>query len=437
MRPEFRVLQGDCLELLRTLPDESVHACVTSPPYWCLRAYPGVDPAVYGGNPRCSHEWEEAEAPRQHHGRSRGSRGIHGSVRQPAEMGVGAVCRWCGAWRGCLGAEPTIDRWVANLVEVFGEVRRVLRSDGTLWLQLGDKWNCSVNGWRRDDPRRRATDDRHYASDAVRGAVGGLALKQLMLLPQRLALALQADGWWVRQWVTWEKPNAKPDHRKDLPGCSSEWVLLLSRSPGYHYDAYGEREACPDAPGGTRHLRDVWSVCTERGHAGHSAAFPVALAQRCIRLATSAVGCCSQCGAPFRRVLRDVDPRPKRFSTAAEQEAWNAARGRPGKSGCVVPPHTIGRERAKVTVGWEATCRHGAGVEPCLVLDPFSGSGTTGVAALQNGRSYLGIELSGRYVASSLRRLAHVTPPIEVREEPEPERPRQLELLSGDEEAIA
>ena len=174
-----QILVGDCLTLLRGLPAESVHCVVTSPPYWGLRSYKG-------------------------------------------ELGM-------------IGLEPTFDKHLANLVEVFREVRRVLRKDGTCWLNYGDAYaanrGCQV------------TDNKHVGVGNTKGSrvTDGFKPKDLMMMPARVALALQADGWWVRSEIVWHKPNPMPESCTDRPTSAHEKLYLLSTSARYFYDGEAVR----------------------------------------------------------------------------------------------------------------------------------------------------------------------------------------------------
>lgn len=287
------VIEGDCREALRGLGAESVRCCVTSPPYWGLRSY-GTEPLLWGGDPECEHEW--GDGIRIHKGGPHGENGaLRGGSRAVAEaqaavkdFNAGAFCQLCGAWRGDLGLEPTPELYVEHIVEVFREVRRVLRPDGTLWLNLGD---C-------------------YANDAKWGGSSGLKPKDLVGMPWRVAFALQADGWWLRSAIVWHKPNPMPESVRDRPTSSYEHVFLLARSEKYFYDAGAiaepvVREASGNSarkngavvgrPGsdlgrsipwqdttGTRNARNVWTIPTKPFPAAHFATFPPELAKKCI-----------------------------------------------------------------------------------------------------------------------------------------------------------
>jgi len=359
-----QLLCGDALTVLRTLPDAAVHCVVTSPPYWGLRDY-GVS--------------------------------------------------------GQLGLEDTPEEYLAKMVEVFREVRRVLRRDGVAFVNMGD---------------------------AYRG-------KQLLGMPWRLALALQADDWYLRSAIVWHKPAPQPESVIDRPTTSHEHVFLLSQRPRYFYDAEAIKEPVLDATiarlgqpgfeaqtGGpkdpktgnrserrtlehlneryskegvwvdrhkeyaetarpTRNARTVWTIATEPFSGDHFAAFPTELARRCIAAGTSLRGCCAACGAPWRRIVQHTTTVMK---LSERGEAKRAAGLRRATDGTMIAPAET------VTLGWERTCRHEGDPVPCVVLDPFVGSGTVALVASRMGREYIGIDINPKYIEMTRRRLAAEMP---------------------------
>jgi DNA modification methylase len=357
----WRIEQSDALKVLRELPDEWAQTCVTSPPHWGLRDY-GLPRATWGGTEGCRHAWGETQ------------RG-------------GQFCRRCDAWRGCLGLEPTPELYVEHLVAVLAEVHRVLRPDGTLWLNLGDSYTSGG--------RTSRAPDRKSASRAMgeRPATPvGLKAKDLVGIPWRVAFALQEQGWWLRSDVVWVKPNPMPENVRDRPTRAHEYLFLLTKQPRYFYDAHAVRE--PDTgrcspngyarPGrlgyrdrrGERgqheqwrgregRQRRSWWMVTARGYPGAQAVFPEKLAEPCI-LAGSAPRACAICGSPWHR-------QPQAHGAKEE---------------------------------WRASCAHNNGKGRSLVLDPFCGSGTTGVVAERLGRAFLGIELGACTAKLARQRLA-------------------------------
>jgi DNA modification methylase len=285
------LLQGDCRELLKTLPDKSVQVCVTSPPYYGLRDY-------------------QVE--------------------------------------GQIGLEATPALYVTALVEIFRDVRRVLRDDGTLWLNLGDSY--SANGNRSGEGETRALSSENFHGGTAhleqRRVTGnsGLAPKNLLGIPWRVAFALQDDGWYLRSDIIWSKPNCMPESVTDRPTRSHEYVFLLAKSARYYYDAdairepharlwdaetnggslcgtdnrdkavigghgRAERQKSEPNPAG-RNKRTVWTLPTTPYPGSHYAVMPEKLVEICL-LAGSSAQACETCGAAWGRVVeREVMPRP-------------------------------------------------------------------------------------------------------------------------------
>lgn len=310
-----RIINADVMDGLAQLADESVHCVVTSPPYFGLRDY-----------------------------------GVPGQI----------------------GLEPTPAEFIARLVDVFREVRRVLRSDGTCWLNMGDSY-CSTDKWggggNGNSGKQTVADDGSVPSWAVRAKrqhYEGVKPKDLLLIPERLAIALCDDGWYIRSRIIWHKPNPMPESVTDRPTKSHEHIWLMSKAPRYFYDAESiKEEAVSDHPsgngfkrdarlsyqnpdgtargndkqwtdvGGARNARDVWTIATAPFAEAHFATFPPELAERCIK----------------------------------------------------------------------AGCPKGG-----TVLDPFGGSGTTGLVADRMQRNAVLIELNPQYAAMAKRRLTNDAP---------------------------
>lgn len=223
---DCRVIVGDSRKVLSELPADTVQCAITSPPYWGLRDY-GID--------------------------------------------------------GQIGAEMEVEEYIADLVAVFREVRRVLRADGTLWLNIGDSYTSGNRGWRDADSKNPARGMSYRPPNPK-----GLKDKELIGIPWRVALALQADGWYLRSDVIWYKPNCQPESVKDRPTRSHEHVFLLTKNEDYYYDCEAVKEGTT-LPGQLRNRRDVWSINTESSKEAHFAMFPPALVKVCME-AGSAVG---------------------------------------------------------------------------------------------------------------------------------------------------
>ena len=312
--PSPKILVGDCLEQMAHIESQSVQTCVTSPPYWGLRDY-GHD--------------------------------------------------------GQMGLEETPDEYVANLVEVFAEVRRVLKDDGTLWLNLGDSYYNYRPGKGQSLPKQTVSKtNQDLPQDCLRrgNKQAGLKEKDLIGIPWRVAFALQANGWYLRQDIIWAKPNPMPESVKDRCTKSHEYLFLLSKSPKYYYDneaikepslglgktairfggnKYGDSDDPKHATksgneytdSGKRNKRDVWTINAKPFKGAHFAVMPEALVEPCV-LAGS----------------REGD----------------------------------------------------------IVLDPFLGSGTVAVVAERYRRNWIGCELNPDYAAIAETRIASAQPEMEL-----------------------
>lgn len=254
--------QGDALTVLRQMPGESVQCVVTSPPYWGLRSY-GTSPVVWeqhthgsdSANPsicracvcgKSEHVWGEEEmvsTGRRDTGREffPGHTGNYKDTGpHSAEASQGHYCHHCNAWRGHLGLEPTIEMFIAHLVEIFDEVRRVLRGDGTCWVNIGDSYSGNASSGGPEGQRLESTMFRIKGVPTKKSP--GLKPKDLCLIPARLAIALQEAGWYVRSDIIWAKKSPMPESATDRPTNAYEHVFLLSKSARYFYDQDAVRE---------------------------------------------------------------------------------------------------------------------------------------------------------------------------------------------------
>ena len=438
MSKRWSILQGDVRTVLKTLPDESVHCIMTSPPYWGLRSY-GTEPQAWGGNPTHAHRWSHVKR-----------KGMSGGLTEKQVTNAGSfhpdhpqsLCQ-CGAWRGELGLEPTPELYVEHVAEIFRELRRVLRSDGTVWLNLGDSYFGDspvrvkpADAWsKRWDPSQTRSRGGNRRSAAQ---TNGLKPKDLVGMPWAVAVALRADGWWLRSDIIWAKPNPMPESVTDRPAKAHEHVFLLTKSSKYFFDMDAVREPfqgtrwggdryevdgneakqinglgrarnCRPHPGG-RNLRTVWTIPTQSFPESHFATFPEKLIEPCVKAGSSEKGCCPECGRPWKRITQveyrkhrpsaGNDPRSRNEDRLADSRELYGSQGWRGNN----------LLREAKTVGWRRTCSHEGDPMPCAVLDPFCGSGTTGVVALRLGRCFIGIDLKPEYVAMTKRRIGKVNP---------------------------
>ena len=410
------------------LPDASVHMCVTSPPYWGLRDY-GLG-QWQGGDAECGHKRQQGNLDTV---RSEGPPPANTNHAQ--EPWPGGICGHCGAIQqpAGIGLEPTLGEWVQNIVAVMREVKRVLRDDGTCWLNLGDAYASGTKGTGGNSPKQNSHPG-SFSPDPIRIDMEGLASKQLMGQPWRAAFALQDDGWILRKAIVWHKPNPMPESATDRPTSSYEMVFLLAKQGRYFYDAEAIRQPrVPHSPtlgfrpmqggspyknqkgaqgnsiynpdageyvmpaeeqiGGTANARDVWTIPTQGRPDAHFATFPDALPRRCILAGTSERGVCADCGAPWVRVVEKQAGIPNPIAGQAQVDATGGAiSGGTAKS---TLSSIVGTTQ---TLGWQPTCGCNAATVPATVLDPFAGSGTTLAVAQALGRQSIGLDLNPEYL---------------------------------------
>lgn len=359
-----KILTGDCRHTLRTLSDKSVHCCITSPPYYGLRSY----------------------LPNGHADKHRE-----------------------------IGAEKSPDQYIENLVEVFREVRRVLRDDGTLWVVIGDCY-ARVGGIGAPGKSSRVGNTESGEQHRNCAPPAGVKNKDLIGIPWMLAFALRKDGWHLRSDVVWEKPNAMPESVTDRPTRSHEYVFLLSKSPRYFYDIDAIREshamkpqheAYVDGHPSGRNKRSVWSVNTKPFNGAHFATFPTKLVEPMVRASTSEMGACASCGASWiRKTVKSKTPdRPGRIQN---RDGDRESHGKDGRSGSRFSVHVE-------TVGWKPSCKCSVDeVVPCTIIDPFGGSGTVAEVAIANGRKAVVCELNAEYIGLVKQRAENGTTQLQI-----------------------
>jgi len=239
MKPTYQILLGDCRETLKTLPDQSVNTVVTSPPYFGLRDYGTA--TWEGGDPECNHLRDSKVG----NSCSTGHKGMDNKGHAVGDAIYKDVCKKCGAVRidSQIGLEETPEEFVQTLVELFREIRRVLRDDGTVWLNLGDSYAGSGKGRNADgSPNVDNNSKQSTSKGTTNGALtkmkvsGELKPKDLIGIPWMVAFALRADGWYLRQDIIWSKPNPMPESVRDRCTKSHEYIFLLSKSKKYYYD---------------------------------------------------------------------------------------------------------------------------------------------------------------------------------------------------------
>jgi DNA modification methylase len=347
---KYQFLNGNALDKLRELPDNLVQCVTTSPPYWQLRDYFSPDQ---------------------------------------------------------LGHEDTPDEYIEKLVAIFAELKRVLRDDGVLWVNIGDTYSTVKKGYTNTFHQAEEASDILSSMGIDKKTPDGMKSKNLLFIPTRFAMAMQRDGWIVRSEVIWDKANAMPDGAKDRPTRSHEYLYQFSMKQKYFWDYNNMQEDSVSTHGnimrfgsrkqkgtnrhdqdrsfenyGKRNKRSVWRTSVSSYNGGHFATYPPELIEPAIIASTSEKGCCPTCRTPWGRTL------------VKEKKEDNSKKG---------------YELILVDKGWTPGCKCGEEkTNKCIVLDPFSGVATTGLVALNNNLDYIGIEINKEYIEESKKRLGLV-----------------------------
>lgn len=318
------ILIGDVRSQLQTIPENSVQCVVTSPPYWGLRDYGTA--TWTGGDSRCNHKIGRFEY---------SVSGKQASNSASAGHQAYDVCPKCGAQRvdSQIGLEQTPTEYVEQMVVVFRDVRRVLKNDGVLWLNLGDSY--AGNNSRASNNGRAGFGNEREGVFTKTGE--GLKPKDLVGIPWRVAFALQQDGWYIRQDIIWAKPNPMPESVVDRCTKSHEYLFMLTKEPRYYFNSEAIKEPSTTKGYETRNKRDVWTIPVRPFKEAHFAVMPEALVEPCILASTQ---------------------------------------------------------------------------QNDTVLDPFTGSGTTGVVAYKLRRNFIGVELNPEYATLANNRIRNTKQPL-------------------------
>jgi len=346
------VICGDCLEVLKTFPDESIDCCITSPPYWALRDY-STNPQIWDGDEKCKHEWNTRQF-KQHSGRGDCQKSGKYSEQEsiPDKNLSDSFCTKCGAWKGSFGLEPTFQLYIKHLCDIFDEVKRVLKKEGTCWVNMGDTYGGANS---------RASENGRAGYGMEREGVYSMGVdKCLCQIPSRFAIEMTNRGWILRNEIIWHKPNCMPSSAKDRFTVDFEKIFFFTKSKKYYFETQFENATRDWSKSGgnimgkgihkkggkiidnkdgrdisvpryDRNKRAVWKIPTKPYSEAHFATYPPALIET------------------------------------------------PIKAGCP---------------------------ERGIVLDPFFGSGTSGLVAKNLNRNYIGIELNKEYIKIANRRLS-------------------------------
>lgn len=308
--------------MLPKLPARSINCCITSPPFWALRDY-GLSPQIWGGDKNCEHKFSSSIRKRQTGGLTEKQTTNKGSYFDSSSQ----FCSLCGAWRGCLGLEPTFELYIKHLCDIYDEVKRVLRKDGTCFVNLGDTYNNNTPGSRDPDRWPKQSRNDHTPNKRPPASV---RIKSLCLIPQRFAIEMVNRGWILRNVIVWHKPNPMPSSAKDRFTVDFEYVYFFVKNKRYWFEPQyephtrdwsgcggnlagkgthklndgfkniGDRTELSPNPLG-RNKRTVWTIPTQAYSEAHFATFPEKLVEPMIKS-----GCpefvCKKCGKAREKI---------------------------------------------------------------------------------------------------------------------------------------
>lgn len=481
-----KILQGDVLEQLALIPDESVHCVITSPPYWGLRRYFSFDPVVI--------REDLTDLEKIYLSSELTKDGVSPKYKMTDIYDIIDIPKHLQQYFkpvNEIGLEQTPNDYINTIVSISREVKRVLRKDGTYWLNLGDRFSpqSSHKGGTHYDGLMKKTngenrtifEERSRATDSI----PSYGKEQcLMGIPWAVAFALINDGWILRRDIIWAKSvsfchtyvgSCMPEPVKNRAVSSHEYVFMLTKkSSKYYYDYYGVREKSIIPNGqshgnqafgvtggkaeiaygskvsgknwyscGNRNLRSVWTINPYPTKDCHFATFSPFLILPMVLASTSEYGCCAKCGAPYERIVEKGDPDEKwkkqcgadsQGEYKGESEKWNKqdALGKSTYTGfnkrwsemqqnaSNVKRNVLNGMLETKTIGWKKTCTCDTDeiVKP-IVLDPFFGSGTTGIVSGLTSRDFIGIEINKDYVQLAYERIPREIKKIIEREERE------------------
>ena len=367
----YELFCGDSLDVLKKLEDNSVNCCITSPPYYGLRDYGTAH--WEGGDPNCPH-YRQNKVQKEH--TNTGHANTFSEAGGIGDAIYKTVCPLCGAVRvdKQVGLEETPEKYIERLVDIFHEVKRVLKDDGTLWVNIGDTYNAS--SYKRDEKSigyaKQHTNRGTYENVVERSTDKNSKVKDLIGIPWMLAFALKADGWYLRQDIIWHKPNPMPESVKDRCTKSHEYIFLLSKSPTYYFDY----EAIQEEATGYDGRKDTMLKGSKKYAEGEY--YP------------SNIHINTVASKGHERWKWDFDDN---VPVRNKRDVWTVSLSPYKGAHFATFPKKL--------------------IEPCIlagcpkdgiVLDVFNGSGTTGEVSMENDRKYIGIELNPKFIDMTTER---------------------------------
>lgn len=490
-----KIYQGDALQVLKTFPSESINCLMTSPPYWALRDYGSSVESIWDEKEGCEHEWivNKIKDPMDRGGKGQhDSGGIVGKMGKTiwnrpsrtafAERDVDGVCpvcgkvfeskpnqvfcsleclnklsneerqskspisnfcSKCGAWKGQLGLEPTFDLYIKHLCDIFDEVKRVLRKDGTCWVNMGDTYGQNWRGGKEFGESSKIQE----GNRGTRFANGkdsyetGLKEKSLCNIPARFSIEMQNRGWILRNTIIWHKPNCMPSSVKDRFTVDFEYLFFFVKNKKYWFETQYEEAktnqsasfnlrvrdvkrgyACKSNQykaskeeveqyhgqnikyGSKRTKRCVWSICPRPFKEAHFATYPESFCETPLK-----AGCpefvCNKCGKAREKIIkRELAPSEVFTNKNTPDESFSGSYVDGEMKGQGQKLQDWRNEHPDKFLGY-SDCGCNSTFSGGIVLDPFFGAGTTGLVALKQNKNFVGIELSPDYIKIAEKRL--------------------------------
>ena len=443
--PDFinKIICGDCIEVMKEIPDNVIDCVVTSPPYWGLRDYGDDIAVIWDGDENCEHEFNEYGSKLLHENRQNLDGGTIGNDDFREKLhGFGnakaGFCSKCGAWRGQLGLEPTFELYIKHLCDIFDEIKRVLKKEGTIWINLGDTYGGSGNR----SGHTLETSNLNRLTVGYGATEGNQKLtkkyeKSLCCIPERFMIEMINRGWILRNKIVWHKKNCMPSSAKDRFTVDWEYLLFFSKSKKYYFEQQFEEisenfnsiqrrkyimsDKSNVKNNGSqfnvkptnafmghhvykRNKRCMWTINTKRFSDAHFAVFPEELVRTPI-LAGCPEFVCKKCGKAREPIFEPSEEYKKFLKAGSWTKDTDEDIDLRNKIG--FQAHS---KQFSVTADYKkkgyTNCNCKTEFEPGIVLDPFMGSGTTGLVARKLGRNFIGLEIKREYVKMAEKRLA-------------------------------
>lgn len=411
-----KIYNMDCMEGLKQLDSESVDCCITSPPYWALRDYGDSVTSIWDEKEDCEHEWI-SNTFKQHSGRAETS-GVADYIKNkeigdtPDKILERSFCSKCSAWKGQLGLEPTFELYIKHLIQIFDEVKRVLKKTGTCWVNLGDSYLGSNQG-HGDNPERDSlqnSNDGYFSSSGGKSPLSAYKTqaKCMALIPERFAIEMVSHGWILRNKIVWFKRNSMPSSVKDRFSNKWEHIFFFVKNRKYFFDLDAVRKPLLPA-----------SIVPNNAGYSKASAFNYRVREALKGTLEPKFGSRYKATEEEKsNYKQDNVPSKNKRLYKGFNERWktkhnsNPLGGNPGDHWDITTqPHPFAHFAVYPEKLCEMPIKSGCAKDG-IVLDPFIGSGTTALVAKRLGRNYIGFELNKEYIGIAKKRLNEIEHPL-------------------------